>query len=91
MFRRVPKARTIIIQNLLNYADLMELVESIAVNGYLDLEPLFVVEEGGKKVVLLQMFGSSANVWRARRGSVVMKTVNSLHVDPKDWSPSQSR
>jgi len=49
VFRRVPKARTIIIQNLLNYADLMELVESIAINGYLDLEPLFVVEEGARR------------------------------------------
>src|SRR5438093_1095901 len=32
-----------IIKRLLDDADLVELIESIAANGYLDLEPLFVV------------------------------------------------
>jgi hypothetical protein len=41
-----------IIRRLVDTADLMELVESIAVNGYLDLEPLFVVEEDGEKIVV---------------------------------------
>jgi hypothetical protein len=41
-----------IIKRLLDMADLMELVDSIAVNGYLDLEPLFVVEEKGTNIVV---------------------------------------
>lgn len=41
-----------IIKRLIDTADLMELVESITINGYLDLEPLFIVSEGGEKVVV---------------------------------------
>lgn len=46
------KGEATIIKRLIDAADLMELVESIAVNGYLDLEPLFVVEEKGENVVV---------------------------------------
>ena len=46
------KGEATIIKRLVDSADLMELVESIAVNGYLDLEALFVVEEKGEKVVV---------------------------------------
>jgi hypothetical protein len=46
------KGEATIIKRLIEAADLMELVESIAVNGYLDLEPLFVVEEKGENVVV---------------------------------------
>lgn len=46
------KGEVTIIRRLNEQADLMELVESIAANGYLDLEPLFVVEEKGEKVVV---------------------------------------
>lgn len=41
-----------IIKRLLEQADLLELVDSIAANGYLDLEPLFVVEEKGSPIVV---------------------------------------
>lgn len=46
------KGELTIIKRLHEQADLMELVESIAANGYIDLEPLFMVEETGKKVVV---------------------------------------
>ena len=46
------KGDVAITKRLLDQADLMELVESIAANGYLDLEPLFVIEEKGEKVVV---------------------------------------
>ncbi len=42
--RRSPKN---VIRYLLETADLREMVESIAANGYVDLEPLFVVDEDG--------------------------------------------
>ena len=41
-----------IIKRLIESADLKELIESVAANGYLDLEPLFVVVEKGKNVVV---------------------------------------
>lgn len=46
------KGEIAIIRRLHEQADLMELLESIAANGYLDLEPLFVVEEKGDLVVV---------------------------------------
>lgn len=46
------KGEIAIIKRLHEQADLMELLESIAANGYLDLEPLFMVEEKGRKVVV---------------------------------------
>ena len=46
------KGEITIIKRLHEQADLMELVESIAANGYIDLEPLFVVEEHGETVVV---------------------------------------
>jgi hypothetical protein len=46
------KGEVTIIKRLHEQADLMELVESIAANGYLDLEPLFIVEDKGAKVVV---------------------------------------
>ena len=46
------KGEVTIIKRLHEQADLMELVESIAANGYLDLEPLFIVEEKGDKVIV---------------------------------------
>jgi hypothetical protein len=46
------KGEATIIKRLLDDADLSELIESIAANGYLDLEPLFVVVEKDKNIVV---------------------------------------
>jgi len=46
------KGDVTIISRLLDGADLKELLESVAANGYLDLEPLFVVKEKGERVVV---------------------------------------
>jgi hypothetical protein len=46
------KADVAIIKRLVEDADLLELVQSIAANGDLDLEPLFVVREGAHTVVV---------------------------------------
>lgn len=46
------KGDAAIIKRLVEGADLSELLESIAANGYLDLEPLFVVKEKGESVVV---------------------------------------
>jgi hypothetical protein len=41
-----------IIGSLADSADLFELIESIATNGYIDIEPLIVLQAGGKYCVL---------------------------------------
>lgn len=46
------KGEAAIIRRLVEAADIAELLESIAANGYLDLEPLFVIEERERFVVV---------------------------------------
>ena len=38
-----------VIEYLTNHADIAELVQSIAANGYMDFEPLVVIDEGTSK------------------------------------------
>jgi hypothetical protein len=46
-------APTDIIRELNNHADLGELIQSIAASGYADIEPLVVVQEQGKKSLIV--------------------------------------
>lgn len=54
-----PRERDVI-AHLLEFADLRELLQSIAANGYIDFEPLVVLEEKkGELTVIASQTGSS--------------------------------